>query len=150
MDRHGISVIKYWKSKGYSIVFTNGCFDIVHVGHLALLSEARKFGDKLVIGLNSDDSVRQLKGDMRPIMNQFERKEFLELLGMIDLVLLFGTETPKNIIRVIKPDVLVKGGDYNIENVVGAEYANTTIIVPYKDGCSTTNIIDRIRRNCYG
>jgi D-beta-D-heptose 7-phosphate kinase/D-beta-D-heptose 1-phosphate adenosyltransferase len=124
-----------------SIVFTNGCFDILHVGHLRLLKEARSFGDRLIVGLNSDASVRRLKGPTRPVNNQLARAEMLRTLPWVDEVIVFEEDTPAALIAEIKPDVLVKGGDYNPEQIVGREHAKEVRIIPFCDGYSTTRII---------
>lgn len=141
-----IRIIKRWQSMGYSIVFTNGCFDIMHVGHIKLLKRAKEFGDKLVVGLNADESVKKIKGDKRPILSEEERYTFLSSLPFVDAVCLFNSDTPNSLIRVIKPDVIVKGGNYAVEDVFGYDLALKTIIIPMETGYSTTEIIDRIRR----
>lgn len=131
------------------IVFTNGCFDILHTGHIHYLLQAAELGDILIVGLNSDSSVRKIKGEKRPINNQQERLELLSVLEFIDYIIIFEEDTPYNIIQLCKPDILVKGGDYQVDEVVGKEiveaYGGNVIILPYVDGKSTTNIIDRIK-----
>lgn len=131
------------------IVFTNGCFDIVHVGHLALLNEAKSLGDYLIVGLNSDASVKRLKGEERPINNQENRQFFLENIKAVDEVIIFDEDTPLELIKTIKPDVLCKGGDWQPSQIVGGEFviANGGEVksLTFKDGHSTTNIIDQIK-----
>lgn len=145
MDFNAVKVkIKNWKNKNEKIVFTNGCFDILHIGHITYLSEAAKLGDKLIIGLNSDSSVKKLKGEFRPIVGEDERAAVLSALEFVDAVVIFNEDTPENLIKYINPDVLVKGGDYKIENIVGRQYAKETKVIPFVDGYSTTGIIDKI------
>lgn len=131
------------------IVFTNGCFDILHVGHIKYMQEASKLGDILVVGLNSDDSVRRLKGKERPINNQEDRAQMLSALEFVDYVVIFDQDTPYELIKKILPDVLVKGGDYNPDNVVGRDIVEgrggMLKLLPFISGKSTTNIIDKIK-----
>ncbi len=110
-----------WRASGETVVFTNGCFDLLHVGHIALLEDCRRYGSKLVLGLNSDASVCRLKGPTRPIVGEQERARVMAALAVVDAVVLFDQDTPIELIRALKPDVLVKGGDYTIETVVGHE-----------------------------
>ncbi len=131
------------RKKNKKIVFTNGCFDILHRGHITYLFEAKKLGDVLVIGLNSDSSVKRLKGEKRPINSEKDRALLLSALEMVDYVVIFEEDTPYEILSKIKPDVLVKGGDYKVENVVGREFASETVIIDFVDGYSTTNIINK-------
>ena len=118
----GFKTINEWKQKGLKVVFTNGCFDILHLGHLDYLEKSRNLGDKLVIGLNTDGSVRQLKGPNRPINAEFSRARMLAALSFVDMVIPFDEETPLELIKKVKPDILIKGKDYSIENIVGAEF----------------------------
>ncbi|ACI21022.1 MULTISPECIES: D-glycero-beta-D-manno-heptose 1-phosphate adenylyltransferase [Thermodesulfovibrio] len=134
------------KKQGNKIVFTNGCFDIIHVGHVRYLKEAKKLGDILVIGLNSDKSVKKIK-PLRPINPENERAEVLSSLEMVDFVTFFDEETPYNLIKFLEPDVLVKGGDWKVENIVGAELVKEVHSLPYIEGISTTGIIERILKN---
>ena len=131
------------------IVFTNGCFDILHVGHVRYLQEAARLGDVLIIGLNSDASVKRLKGPERPINNEVERAEMLGALGFVDYVAIFDEDTPLDLIKTIKPDVLVKGGDYAPDEVVGKkeveERGGKLVLIPFVEGKSTTNIIEKIK-----
>jgi len=130
------------------IVFTNGCFDVLHYGHARYLFEARKLGDILVVGLNSDDSVRRLKGETRPVNGEYERAYLLAALACVDYVTLFEEDTPEELIKVVKPDVLVKGGDYDIHNIVGADFVmqngGTVTTIPFVEGFSSTHIIERL------
>lgn len=139
-----------WRAGGETVVFTNGCFDILHVGHITLLEECRRFGSKLVLGLNSDASVVRLKGPTRPIIGERERARVMSALAAVDAVVLFGEDTPLELIRVLKPNVLVKGGDYNIDTVVGHEEVlaggGRVEIVPTVAGFSTTNIVSKLAR----
>lgn len=134
---------------GQKIVFTNGCFDILHVGHIRYLQEAAKLGDILIIGLNSDASVKRLKGPERPINSEQDRSEMLGALGFVDYVVIFDENTPLRLIKEIQPDVLVKGGDYLPENVVGREEVEARggklVLIPFVEGKSTTNLIEAIK-----
>ena len=138
--------LKILRNEGKKIVFTNGCFDILHRGHIEYLRKAKGLGDILIIGLNSDDFVRKIKGKERPINKQEDRAELLTSLEFVDYVVIFDEETPYSLIKQIKPDVLVKGGDYKVEEVVGREFAKETVILPFVKGYSTTKIIEKIRR----
>lgn len=138
------------RSAGKRIVFTNGCFDLLHVGHVRCLSRARALGDLLVVGLNSDGSVAKIKGSGRPLVPQAERAEVLAALGFVDYVVVFEEETPRELIAAIKPDVLVKGGDWKVEEVVGRDLVEArggkVVIVPFEGGHSTSDLVARIRR----
>jgi len=140
-----MALISNWKNKKEKIIFTNGCFDILHSGHIHYLNEASKIGDKLIIGLNTDQSVKRLKGESRPINYQTDRALMLAALSFVDLVILFDEDTPIELIKTIEPDVLVKGGDYKPEEVVGREYADELVLIPFVDGFSTTNIIQKMK-----
>lgn len=139
-----------WQFKGKRIVFTNGCFDIIHPGHIAYLSKAKDFGDILVIGLNSDDSVRQLKGENRPIIPEKERAFMLASLRFVDAVVIFDEETPINLIQQLQPDVLVKGKDYKAEEIVGYDIVTakggTVETIELVEGFSTTSLIDKLKQ----
>jgi len=124
------------------IIFTNGCFDIVHIGHINLLNFAKERGDRLIVGINSDSSIKRLKGEKRPINNQMDRKYFLENIKAVDEVHIFSEDTPYNLIKSIMPDIIVKGSDYNPSDVVGNDLADV-ICFPVLPGYSTTNIIER-------
>ena len=136
------------RKEGKRIIFTNGCFDLLHSGHVQYLNEARQLGDFLVLGINDDDSVKRLKGAQRPILPLRERMEILSGLEMVDMLIPFADDTPINLIEAIKPDVLVKGGDYEISGIVGAELVQQqggeVKVLSFKDAASTTNIIDKI------
>lgn len=131
------------------IVFTNGCFDVLHFGHVHYLLEAKKLGDILVVGLNSDDSVRRLKGQTRPINGEKERAFVLASLAFVDYITLFEEDTPGNLIKVVQPDVLVKGGDYTIDQIVGADFVmqngGTVTTIPFVEGYSSTQIIEQLK-----
>ncbi len=137
-----------WKLSGQKIVFTNGCFDILHRGHVEYLTEAKACGDKLVTALNSDSSVRGLKGDPRPIQSQEDRAVILDALESVDLVVIFDQETPAEIIKTLLPDVLVKGGDYTPDTIVGAdivtENGGEVKVIPFRSGQSTSGIVEKI------
>jgi rfaE bifunctional protein nucleotidyltransferase chain/domain len=130
------------------IVFTNGCFDLIHVGHVAYLNEARKLGDILIIGLNSNDSVRRLKGNSRPINDEWDRAIVLDALKPVDYVVIFDEDTPYELIQLIEPDYLVKGGDYSFEDIVGADIVQQkggeVVVIPFIEGKSTTKIIEQL------
>lgn len=133
------------KAKGKKIVFTNGCFDIIHAGHVRYLREARSLADVLVIGLNSDMSVSTIKPG-RPVNPQEQRAEVLAALAVVDYVVLFDQDTPYELIKMVKPDVLVKGGDWKKEDIVGSDIAKETRSLPYVKGLSTTEIINKIKK----
>ena len=136
-----------YKSKGLKIVFTNGCFDLLHKGHLDLLNKSSKYGDILIIGLNSDSSVKKLKGVSRPVEDEIIRSQKLMALDYVDHVIIFKQLTPRKLISELKPDVLVKGGDYDLNKIVGADevVSNGGIvkIIPLTPGFSTTSIIEK-------
>ena len=140
-----------WRANGDRIVFTNGCFDILHVGHITLLEQCREFGDKVVIGLNSDASVKRLKGPTRPVVGEKERARILAALGSTDAVIIFDEETPLELIQYVRPDVLVKGGDYTSSTIVGADdvatWGGRVEIVPTVIGASTTSTIRKMTAN---
>ena len=130
---------------GKSLVFTNGCFDILHFGHISYLQKAKLLGDILVVGLNSDSSVRSLKGDSRPVNTEFDRAAMLCAMEFVDFVVIFDDDTPYEMIKAIGPDVLVKGADYEGKVVVGSEFAKRVELIEFVEGKSTTNIIEKIR-----
>ena len=138
-----------WKAEGQKVVFTNGCFDILHYGHIHYLSQARSLGDKLVIGLNSIGSVKRLKGDNRPINDDNTRLYLLAALQFVDGVVIFEEDTPLNLIQIVNPDILVKGGDYTIENIVGAEEVlkngGEVKSLAFVEGYSTTAIENKLK-----
>uniref|UniRef100_UPI003F4B0E77 D-glycero-beta-D-manno-heptose 1-phosphate adenylyltransferase n=1 Tax=Brachyspira catarrhinii TaxID=2528966 RepID=UPI003F4B0E77 len=145
IERNNLNtVLNKYREENKKIVFTNGCFDILHRGHVEYLQKARELGDLLILGLNSDDSVKRLKGNDRPINNEIDRAIVLAALECINYISIFDEDTPLELIKIVKPDVLVKGGDYKIENVVGREYSKETVLIDFVDGYSTTNIIKKI------
>ena len=138
-----------WKSEGKKIVFTNGVFDLLHIGHITYLAKAAELGEKLIIGLNSDNSVRRIKGEGRPINDENSRAALLAALFFVDAIVLFGEDTPLNLITELLPDVLVKGADYAVENIVGGKevIANGGDVktIDFVEGYSSTSIIQKIR-----
>lgn len=143
--------VAVWKHLGKRLVFTNGCFDLLHPGHVLVLAEAKKHGDILIVGLNSDNSVRGLKGEDRPIMNQSARQQMLLSLNTVDEVIIFDEPTPEALIKLIIPDVLVKGNHYKIHNIVGADivisHGGSVELVPIDSEYSTTSIIEKIKHS---
>jgi rfaE bifunctional protein nucleotidyltransferase chain/domain len=143
--------VKLWQEAGKKIVFTNGCFDILHKGHVDYLAKAADMGDVLVLGLNTDASVSKLKGSNRPIQDQDSRLQIMASLGFVDAVVLFDEPTPYNLINLIKPDVLVKGSDYEPEKIVGYDVVmskgGAVKTIDYLEGYSTTNIEKKIKTN---
>ena len=143
--------VNAWKQAGEEVVFTNGCFDIIHRGHIEVLAQTADLGDRLIIGLNSDSSIQKLKGEDRPIIDQQARAILLAALSFVDAVILFPEDTPINLISTLLPDVLAKGGDYEIETIVGHEIVQNNggevILVPFIDGFSSTTIIDKIKKS---
>ena len=141
-------LVSVWKSQKNSIVFTNGCFDILHYGHVSYLAEASDLGDKLIIGLNSDASVRRLKGETRPINGEYERATLLAALNFVNAVVIFDEDTPENLIKNVRPNFLVKGGDYTFDTIVGANfvssYGGKVITIPIVENFSSSNIIKRL------
>lgn len=141
--------LQTWRAAGERIVFTNGCFDLLHYGHLHYLAQARDLADRLVIGLNSAASVRRLKGPHRPINDELTRTHTLASLEMVDAIIIFDTDTPLDLIEALQPDILVKGGDWKPEQIVGSEgvlaRGGQVLSLPFVDGYSTTNIEQKIR-----
>ena len=137
--------VKRLKKQNKKIVFTNGCFDILHRGHVSYLDVAKSYGDILILGLNSDESVKRLKGENRPINNEDDRGFILAALESVDYVVTFSEDTPLELIKIIKPDILVKGGDYKGKEVVGSDIANEVKLVEFIDGKSTTKTISKIK-----
>ncbi len=139
--------IEFWRRLGDKIVFTNGCFDILHQGHARLLASCSEMGERLVIGLNSDTSVKRLKGEGRPVNDQQSRAVLLAALQFTDAIVIFEEDTPETLIHAIKPDILVKGGDWKPEEIAGSSfvksYGGQVKVVPYLNGFSTTGIIER-------
>jgi D-beta-D-heptose 7-phosphate kinase/D-beta-D-heptose 1-phosphate adenosyltransferase len=141
------SQVEAYKKSNKKIVFTNGCFDLLHIGHVTYLEEAKKLGDVLIVGINTDASVRILKGPTRPIQNENDRSEILAALKAVDHTILFSEDTPLNLIKKIKPDVLVKGGDWKIEQIVGSDfvmsYGGQVKSLKFLNGKTTTAIIEK-------
>lgn len=139
----------HWRKEGHKVVFTNGCFDIIHLGHIDYLEKARRLGSKLIVGLNTDSSVSRLKGPTRPIVNEYSRARLLAALEFVDSVVLFDEETPLCLIEAIKPDILVKGNDYTIDKIVGADFVisngGSVQTVDLVAGFSTSALIEKIR-----
>jgi len=148
--KNNIEIINRIKAERKKIVFTNGCFDLLHVGHTRYLAQAKKLGDFLIIGLNSDSSVKELKGEDRPINSFEDRATLLAAIESVDLVIMFEEQTPKNLIKDIVPDILVKGGDYNIEDIVGyqtvMQNGGQVKTLSFYDGYSSTNYINKIKK----
>lgn len=138
------SLINQWKSNNETVVFTNGCFDILHRGHITYLQEAAQLGQHLIIGLNSDDSVKRLKGETRPIVGEEDRAALLSALSCVDGVVVFGEDTPAELLEYLQPHILVKGGDYKKEDIVGREFVDDVEVLSFKDGYSTSDIVKKI------
>lgn len=142
---------KYRGAPEKTVVFTNGCFDLLHPGHVRVLGKSRALGDHLVVGLNSDRSVRRLKGPDRPVHRESDRAEVLLALQSVDAVILFDEDTPERLIRELRPDILTKGGDYQRDDIVGADFVESTggrvVVLPYETGHSTSALIRTFREN---
>jgi len=142
-------LLAYWRFKNRTIVFTNGCFDIIHLGHISYLAQAADLGNELIIGLNSDNSVKRLKGTARPLNDQLTSQNILASLSFVSAVIVFDDDTPANLIKFIKPDILVKGADYKPENIAGYDfvtsYGGKVVCIDLVEGYSSSNIIDKIR-----
>lgn len=138
-----------WKKEG-DVVFTNGCFDILHLGHVDYLEKASRFGSKMIVALNTDDSVRKLKGPERPVNSEYARARIIASLSFVNAVILFGEETPLDLIKALVPDILVKGNDYTVDKIVGAdfviEHGGKVETIPLVEGYSTTNIISKLKK----
>lgn len=143
------SLVQSWQSEGQKVVFTNGVFDLLHIGHITYLAKAAELGDKLIIGLNADSSVRRIKGESRPVNDQNSRAAILAALFFVDAIVVFEEDTPLNLISTLLPDYLVKGADYSVENIVGAKevIANGGEVktINFVEGYSSTSIINKIR-----
>ena len=148
--KDNFEIINRIKAERKKIVFTNGCFDLLHVGHVRYLAQAKKLGDFLIIGLNSDSSVKELKGEDRPINSFEDRATLLSAIESVDSVIMFEEQTPENLIKDIVPDILVKGGDYNIEDIVGyqtvIQNGGKVKTLSFYDGYSSTNYINKIKK----
>jgi len=142
--------INTWKSEGKKVVFTNGVFDLLHIGHITYLTKAAELGDKLVIGLNSDSSVKRIKGEDRPVNDQNSRAALLAAFFFVDAVVIFEEDTPLVLITTLLPDVLIKGADYTVENIIGAKEViasgGEVKTITFVEGYSSTSIIQKIRR----
>jgi len=147
--KQALAQLETWKSEGKKIVFTNGCFDLLHPGHIDYLEKAAAFGDILLIGLNDDDSIRRLKGNSRPINPLNDRMIMLQGLRAVDLVIPFSEDTPLNLITALMPNILIKGGDYEPDDIVGAREVRNAggevLVIPFVDGYSSSKLIERIR-----
>jgi D-glycero-beta-D-manno-heptose 1-phosphate adenylyltransferase len=153
LDSHqALGQVQQWQQDGLRVVFTNGCFDILHLGHVDYLEKARQLGDRLVLGLNTDASVSRLKGPLRPVVSQYARARLMAALAFVDTVILFDEPTPLQLIEALKPDILVKGDDYSLQQIVGADFviANGGEVqtIPLVAGYSTTRLIEKIK-NAY-
>ncbi len=140
------TLVENLKKEGKTIVFTNGCFDILHAGHVDYLEKAKSFGDILIVGINSDSSIKRIKGEKRPINKQEHRVKVLSALNCVDYVVVFDEDTPIELIKIVQPDVLVKGADWKLEDIVGREYAKRVERVEFSYDISTTKIIGKILR----
>ena len=142
-------IINEWRLNGDKIVFTNGCFDLIHLGHLEILARSADLGDKLIVGINSDMSIKKIKGNSRPIIEEDSRAKQLAAIEFIDAVILFNEDTPYDLINILKPDVLTKGGDYKKNDIVGNQLINKeqgeVVIIPLTQGYSTTSILEKIK-----
>jgi D-beta-D-heptose 7-phosphate kinase/D-beta-D-heptose 1-phosphate adenosyltransferase len=142
-----LSLAQAWREQGARIAFTNGCFDLLHPGHVSLLDQAKRSADRLIVGLNADDSIRRLKGPDRPIQNEIARAMVLSSLKFVDAVVIFSEDTPIDLIYALEPDVLVKGADYTLERVVGADFVKSrggsVVLADLMEGHSTTNMVRR-------
>lgn len=149
MDKEFERQLNVWRFHEHKIVFTNGCFDLLHLGHIDYLAKAASEGSLLIIGLNSDESVRRIKGDNRPITDEKSRAMTLAALGFVGAVVIFEEDTPKNLIKMVQPDVLVKGKDYEEKDIVGADIVRAkggeVITIDLVEGYSTTSIIEKIK-----
>lgn len=146
-----VKQVAQWQREGKQVVFTNGCFDIVHLGHIDYLEKARNLGQKMILGLNTDASVSRLKGPLRPVVNEYARARLMAALSFVDAVTLFDEPTPLELIQAVKPDILVKGDDYSLENIVGADFViqhgGSVQTVPLVKGYSTSSLIEKITKS---
>ncbi|MDG2450036.1 MAG: D-glycero-beta-D-manno-heptose 1-phosphate adenylyltransferase [Saprospiraceae bacterium] len=146
---HALPIIQKWKSKKQKVAFTNGCFDILHKGHVEYLQKSKSKVDRLIVGINSDYSVRLLKGNTRPIQDQNSRASIIAALSSVDMVIIFDEKTPFELIIKISPAVIIKGGDYSEEEMIGREhvlsYGGEVMIIPFEQGYSTSGIIEKIK-----
>ena len=144
-------LLTYWNLKNQKIVFTNGCFDILHRGHVEYLAQAANHGDVLIIGLNTDQSVKRIKGDSRPVQDEYARAILMASLQFVSAVVMFDEDTPYELIKKVQPDVLVKGSDYKAEDIVGYDIVKAkmgeVVTIDFIDGYSTTSIIEKLKKN---
>ena len=149
--KHLLEKLDSWKKEHKKIVFTNGCFDLIHLGHIEVLARSADLGDILIIGVNTDSSIKKIKGNNRPIIEESSRAKQLAALEFVDAVVLFNEETPFELINLIQPDVITKGGDYKTEDVIGNQTINEKggeiIIIPLTQGYSTTTILNKIKND---
>lgn len=138
-------IVKSLKKKNKRIVFTNGCFDIIHPGHIKILKDSKSKGDILIVGLNSDSSIRRIKGRSRPVMDEKARSKVLEAIGLVDFIVIFHEDTPYKVIKELKPDYLVKGEDWKENKIIGREFVKKIFRIKFYHGYSTTGIIQKIR-----
>ena len=145
-------MLAYWRFRKDKIIFTNGCFDIVHRGHVEYLAKASNLGDVLIVGLNSDTSVSRLKGSCRPLLDEYSRAMILAVMRFVEKVIIFEEDTPYNLIKKIQPDILVKGGDYDEETIVGADIVKAkggkVVRIDFVEGYSTSSIVEKIKKEC--
>ena len=139
-----LPVLENLRRNNKKIVFTNGVFDIIHKGHISYLQKAKQKGDILILGLNTDASVKRIKGEGRPINDENDRAFVLSAFEFVDYIVLFSEDTPVNLLKTVQPDVLVKGADYKIEEVIGREFAKETVLIDFQEGYSSTNIINKV------
>lgn len=143
-------LVTQWQDEGRQVVFTNGCFDLLHFGHIYLLRGCKQWGDKLVVGLNSSASIRRLKGPHRPLQDDQSRLAVLDALDMVDLIVIFEEDTPLKLINTLRPDVLVKGGDYQSDQIVGAaeikSWGGKVVLIPFQTGYATTLLEQKIKQ----
>lgn len=149
--QQAVDQVNQWRAEGQQLVFTNGCFDIVHLGHIDYLEKARSLGDRLILGLNTDASVSCIKGPNRPVVNEYARARLMAALAFVDIVTFFGDATPLGLIEALQPDILVKGDDYTVNTIVGADFVlsrggrvETIALVP---GYSTSKLIERLKQS---
>lgn len=146
-----LTLIQQWKKEGFKIVFTNGCFDLIHIGHVLYLEDAKSLGDKLIVGLNSDASVSRLKGAHRPIKNEYNRSHILAALASVDAVIVFENDDPLTLIKDISPDILVKGGDWRPDQIVGSDFilsnGGEVRSLRFVEGYSTTKMEEKIKNS---
>jgi D-glycero-beta-D-manno-heptose 1-phosphate adenylyltransferase len=144
-----VTLVNSWQSNGQQVVFTNGCFDIVHLGHIDYLEKASKLGNRLVLGLNTDASVSRLKGPGRPVVNEYARARLMAALAFVDVVVLFDEPTPLELIEALGPNILVKGDDYSVQNIVGADFVinkgGSVKTIALVEGYSTSKLIEKIK-----